>query len=183
VSGLRRLVNSQELPNIYAGYSRGTKTCDCCGRQILRGAHAYEITFSALKFVLDCHCIGFWAGCDAQRDPRLRAPGTLIVCPRRNYGGALRISRRGPTTSERASSASVAESRLRHLSMSFLQGSGARLARPRERPRRVRERTRGDSSSTGHRWSDVSHAQLADLIATSLTPLDLGRKTLGGERA
>jgi len=91
---LRRLVNSQELPNIYAGYSRGTKTCDCCGRQILRGAHAYEITFSALKFVLDCDCIGVWQ--DAMLSAILACERQEPVCmPTEKLRGALRILSKG----------------------------------------------------------------------------------------
>jgi len=72
---LRRLVNSQELPKYLRRLQpRNENVAIACGRQILRGAHAYEITFSALKFVLDCHCIGFW------QDAMLSA---ILACERR----------------------------------------------------------------------------------------------------
>ena len=57
---VRLLVNPHETPKLFAGYSTRASTCDICARQILRGAHEYEIVFSALTFILDRDCFGLW---------------------------------------------------------------------------------------------------------------------------
>jgi hypothetical protein len=56
---LRMLVGS-EVPKIYAGYTTVRRACDVCGREIVKGGHAYEITFCALTFRLDRDCFGLW---------------------------------------------------------------------------------------------------------------------------
>jgi hypothetical protein len=55
-----RLMVSSELPKIYAGYTTVRRACDVCGREIVKGGHAYEITFCALTFRLDRDCFGLW---------------------------------------------------------------------------------------------------------------------------
>ena len=57
---LRLLVTRHEDPRIYAGYNAARRACDVCGREIVKGAHEYEIAFSALTFTLDRDCFGFW---------------------------------------------------------------------------------------------------------------------------
>ena len=86
---VRLLVNPHETPKLFSGYSTAPGPCDICGGEIARGAHEFEIVFSALTFVLDRECFGLWQ--DEMVDIGKRSSEKARRGPVRGNGGGGRI--------------------------------------------------------------------------------------------